>query len=612
MNRKDVLPAVIGGAAVVSAIASVGIEKKSPHIASISSDEGIDAFATRLHRGRMRKLRVGTRVPRSCKMVYIGDESAWSEEPIVDPDSNTVMFRTVSDYHILGYRISISGIVDGTLSCSISEGRPMISFDTEHDIRLTLETEEKMNDRGIVKIGFRGFNWFGRRNDDMFTYYSDSFFEKPATEYNPQLMTLAMNLELAACTEMDDRRRRPDSIKRLLKSMGCTKMHVNDVYSESPTIESTDVAVGSKEWNGYNLIFLVLNGAHYSVEFAANVMLGKEGDHAGFLLSCNEGLETLREFIAANGIIGPTKLLIAGYSRTAAGSNLLGRYLSDAIAEDAVRERIGDIELSQKDLYGLSFETPLCGYYEDGMVRPDDERYDSLWYVTNPDDPVTYVPTAAYGFVRYGRRVILNPDHDPVLNRSMLANIEAYLGKDAVSFHDMARFKTVGGLKSMEELNTGFVQKFFDVLGDRRFYHEEIEDDFVNLVYVGRSNLDVLKDIVKESGGILNIIGTMFRYHDDKDRFREIMTPKVEAVTARYGYEEYTKSIVDSAFQLLGQVDRYCEGNIVKFMKDDYLRCMLLNPTRIFKSHYPTMTLSYLMIDDPDYPRPYVAEEQNE
>ena len=612
MNRKDIVPMVLAGVAVASAAAAAHInDNNSVKIAELNDPSfGAEDFAIELRRGKTREIVVGARVPKSASLIYIGDDDAWSDIPITIQEENTVRFRTESAYHVLEYVFRIDNITEGTLKGKLVNGRPVIEFETEQDISITVESFEEKNPYGIERYFFQGYNWFEHDNDQMFLYYGDSFFDTPSTIYNPKLMTFALNLELAACTELDDISERSASIQQLLREMGCDKIYVNDVYVNKPTIRSTDVAIGSKIYNGYNLIFLILNGAHYTIEFASNVMVGREGDHKGFSLSCDAGMKALREFIAQYAIVGKTKLLITGYSRTAAGANLLCRDVCDAIADGAVEEKIGNIELIQDDVYGLCFETPLCGYYCEGsgMASPISERYRNIWYTTNPDDPVTYVPTKQYGFVRYGNRIILNPYHDDALNSDMLANIRVYVGKRAVSFYNMSKFRGVEGLNHMEDVNIGFVEKFFNALGTREFYHDTVEDDFVKFIFVSRTNRAVLRDIVLEYGGFINFIRDMYDYHNDYPQFVEALSPHVEAATSRYGCEEYSENIVNSIYQILGVIDRYSEGNIIKFLRDRYLRTMIINPGKVVKAHYPAVTLSYLMLEDPDYPKPLIDE----
>ncbi len=610
LNPKEILPKVMESVSAAAEVATNAFDNTANvHITELD-DMGnhIGDFAVKYLSGKLKPLTPDETVPRLAKIVYIGPDRTWSEAPITDAENNTVTFRTVSDYHTLECTLTFRDIINFSLSGSISEGRPEIIFQTLNDFALKIEFKEEKNTQGIERYFFREFNWFREENSDLGMYYGDVYFDTPSTERNPKLMMTALNLELAASTEAEGSQTRSRSIKLLLRDIGCEHVYVNDVYDSDPTIETTDVAIGSKRLDDCTLIFLVLSGAHYTVEFAANVMIGKVGEHTGFALSRDQGLDALREFIEKYGIKGRTKILVTGYSRTAAGSNLLGKYLCDAIAEHAVKRRVGDIDLKQEDLYVFGFETPLCGCYEEdkGMIHPDDPRYDNIWYVTNPDDPVTYVPTDRYGFVRYGKRVILNPDHDPELNRRMLANIEAYYGRDAVPFYDLLRFTRVSNLRYMEDVNKGFVVKFFEALGTRQFYFDSVEKDFVNAVYVATTREQVLRDVVKELGGIKGCLTTLHTYSKDKVKFVEVLRPSVERSAQRYGYGQFSDNLVNSAYQIMDLVERYCDGSITRFLTDKHLQAMLLNANRVVKAHFPSISLAYLMLEDPDYAEPYV------
>ena len=616
LNPKEIFPKVMESVSAAAEVATNAFDNTANvHITELDDiGNHIGDFAVKYLSGKLKPLTGDETVPRLAKIVYIGDDCTWSEAPITDAENNIVTFRTVSDYHTLECKLTFRDIINFSLSGSIFEGRPEIIFQTLNDFALKIEYTEEKNTQGIERYFFREFNWFEEENSDLGMYYGDVYFDRPSTERNPKLMMTALNFELAASTVVEGRHTRSRSIKLLLRDIGCEHVYVNDVYDSDPTIETTDVAIGSKKLDDCTLIFLVLNGAHYTVEFAANVMIGREGEHTGFALSRDQGLDALREFLEKYDIKGRTKILVTGYSRTAAGSNLLGKYLCDAIAEDAVRERIGDIDLVQDDLYVFGFETPLCGYYEkgEGMIPPDDPRYDNIWYVTNPDDPVTYVPTDRYGFVRYGKRIILNPDHDPELNRRMLANIEAYYGRDAVPFYDLFRFTRVSNLRYMEDVNKGFVKKFFEALGTREFYYENVEKDFVNAVYVATTREQVLREVVKELGGIRGCLTTLHTYSKDKEKFVEVLRPPVERSAQKYGCGEFSDNLVNSAYQIMDLVERYCEGSITRFLTDKHLQAMLVNANRVIKAHFPSISLAYLMLEDPDYAEPYYDAHQDE
>ena len=59
-------------------------------------------------------------------------------------------------------------------------------------------------------------------------------------------------------------------------------------------------------------------------------------------------------------------------------------------------------------------------------------------------------------------------------------------------------------------------------------------------------------------------------------------------------------------------VERYCDGSITRFLTDKHLQAMLLNANRVVKAHFPSISLAYLMLEDPDYAEPYFDAHHDE
>ncbi len=460
------------------------------------------------------------------------------------------------------------------------------------------------NEDEVKEYRFWTYEFSLKENVELPVYYADHFFKKPSTEMNSDLMAFALGLELSSGLEAEDR---SSSVLKLLREIGCDNARVNAAFNQETTIYSTDVAIGSKQWKSYTIIFVVLNGAHYNNEAAANVMLGASGNHAGFMIACNAGLDELRSFIKDENITGKTKILITGYSRTAAGANLLAAYISDAIAARRVKQRIGDIKLTKKDCYGFSFETPLCGHYEFGkkMVPPTDSRYDNIWYVTNPDDPVTYVPTKNYNFVRYGHHYLID-SHNEEKRTRMLANARYYFGEKTAKKVDMSKFKKVPltGVQYPSDIFDGYLARFFSTLGTRDHYHEYIESDFVRFVYVMFDSPDLALTILINAGDPISLLKALYSYSDDKEKFDEHFRPLIESSTESHGYGKDSESILNAFYQIAHLVRGYFKDGIASIVTDKYIVSATVNMRILIMSHLPSMTYCYIIQESPYYQIP--------
>ena len=102
-----------------------------------------------------------------------------------------------------------------------------------------------------------------------------------------------------------------------------------------------------------------------------------------FYLAARDILDTQADFLA--GLRNPV-FLVTGHSRGAAVANILGALLTDRFGADNV--------------YAYTFATPRT-------VRGDIPDYLNIFNIINPCDLVTYLPLPQWGFVRFGRDLIL-------------------------------------------------------------------------------------------------------------------------------------------------------------------------------------------------------------
>ncbi len=431
-------------------------------------------------------------------------------------------------------------------------------------------------------------------------YYEDSYFDKKSTEKNPELMSFALCLQLSSGLSADDPKDKPTSVLKLLKDIGCTKVYANDAYYEESTLISLDVAVGAKKYNkDTTLVFLVPNGTHYSTQFASNLLVGASGDHEGFSKAAVTALYTLKDFIKSEGITGNVKLLVTGYSRSAAATNILTAFISDSIVNGTVKEDIGNINLTIDSVYGFCFETPFCGYIDEGDVGPTDSRYDNIWYTVNPADLVTYVPPESYGFVRYGHMVTI-PSEDmekKAIMEKIASKIYSKATADVITLPEfVVMFDDVA---SPHKMVKGLVVLFFKVVGDRDYYSENIEPYMVTALYSLMCHPGMFADIVDELGGYIEMVTVVYTKCDTPE-FDDYVKPAISVVTEKYGCEEDTDNIVNALKQIGLAAKRLIDPELLT----DHSLLTLPWPKNYkypITSHYPAMTFGYVVQEDPHY-----------
>ena len=595
MKTGHILITVIAAIAVVSLASLIFFSASGPvAVESVTDNDGqLDQFSFLDSNDKETPIVKDAKVKGTARIAYTGDLTGWSDKVKVQKASGVVIFGITINEIPYEYIFRFGGIDHDSLNGYLKDGIPMIEADANKGFSIELLRYDHRQYTDVQKYEFRTFERQMGDNHQLPTYYGDSFFDKPSTERNMDLLAFALCLEMSSGFSSDERY---ESVIKLLRDIGCANAIPNETYHEKATMTSTDVAIGSKQYGDYTVIFLVMNGAKYSAEFATNVMLGESGDHVGFCMVRDEGLKVLKEFIKDNGITGKTKIMVTGYSRTGAGSNLVGAYISDAIAEGRIDEEFGNITLEQKDFYCFSFETPLCGYYEEGKnyISPTDPRYDNIWYVVNDDDLVTYVPPKAYGFVRYGHQ-ITNYAHDPVKSTGMLDTVARYYTKEVAEKIDMSAFNSIGGFTYMSDFVDGFSEKFFSSLGTREYYYENVEYDFARFIYAAWTNGDLLNDIIEEYGGPIVFVSDLYLYTDEESVFINHFRPAIAAATEKYDCEEFTDNILNSFYQISELVKRYSDDDMYSMLTDEYLLSMIANSNLLLMSHMLVMNYGYVV-----------------
>ncbi len=165
----------------------------------------------------------------------------------------------------------------------------------------------------------------------------------------------------------------------------------------------------------YNLVLLGIRGGNYELEWCSNFTAGTSGNHEGFQEAAEAAERFLKCHIDGFGLTGPTKILINGYSRGGAVTNLTAgnivKYaidhgaakISDEEGYDVSSFFGGSIKVRQCDLYGYGYEVPagLLAESNDDLTSAKRD-YGNIHNIINPCDPIPKVMPADWNFTRYG------------------------------------------------------------------------------------------------------------------------------------------------------------------------------------------------------------------
>lgn len=256
-------------------------------------------------------------------------------------------------------------------------------------------------------------------------YFNQSFFETSAMEYDPHMATFACCLALSSFSAnyggKSDYSHKYHNAEWFFTQLKCESGVIvpNDGFQKRPEQDTIGVICAHRpilvNKERYNLVMLGIRGAGYELEWCSNLKPGKEGNHQGFSEAASKTVEFLKGYIQSQGLTGKTKVLIAGFSRAAATTNMTaGAIINEAISSGASIEKEENgyvldslfenkINISQKDLYAYCFEAPAGVYAPtDADKQTMKTRYKNIHSIINPCDLVPFVMPTEWNFVRYG------------------------------------------------------------------------------------------------------------------------------------------------------------------------------------------------------------------
>jgi hypothetical protein len=357
------------------------------------------------------------------------------------------------------------------------------------------------------------------------------------------------------------------------------------------------VAAASKaiKINGtpYTLIALPIRGGGYESEWADNFTVGTDADHEGFAESAIQVVDFLTDYINEKHIAGNVAVWLTGYSRAAAVANIASARLDEAGTYKVV---------------AYTFETPLCAQSASGT---DMEIYSNIFNIVNPNDLVSKVAPAAWGFSRYGVDKMLpvndNSDFgdmwtqfqrmDPVaavtylFGKFQLKELDWKVDKDGNKYPaivDAASNMSQGDFLDIiiKELATQYI-------GSRGSYVDEYQEpvrDLAGLAYMDEDKRRAFA--LTASNGILSLL---------KDNSGHIadLGPRIEA-----SLEQSLKTagvMVDTA-KATGNLSKI-SGILASFANDhpEQAVTFLANLPVILSEHSSDVCMAWLRSEDPNY-----------
>ncbi len=232
--------------------------------------------------------------------------------------------------------------------------------------------------------------------------YDDEWFLQDARTLDPNLRMISLVMAMSGFPSVvGGEHNQYKNAKAFMEKVGFTDFEVNEDYKKKPSKHTLGIFAARKEANvngeDITIVALGFRGAAYGLEWYENTILGKEGPARGFMGATDRTYKFLTDYLVAHVMkegmdllsadVSRTgkkiKLWIAGYSRSAAVANLLGKVVVD---------RLGD----EKNTFVYTFECPKAATFD------DNREYKNIHNCINPVDFVPLIIPNVWGFARCG------------------------------------------------------------------------------------------------------------------------------------------------------------------------------------------------------------------
>ncbi len=475
------------------------------------------------------------------------------------------------------------------------------------------------------------FSYFSQADSTTTCYYTNDYFSESAYIYNQSLATMSLSLAFSAFGSIDgeegDYTQKSSNARELLEKIGVPSenIEVNSWFNVKPTEDSAAVVAGNMPIKvnneEYTLVAIAVRGAGYEKEWASNFTIGTVGQHQGFSEGKEIVLDFLKEYFKNQDISGNVKLWITGYSRGAAIANLVSGAIDDGEVLD------DDITYTLDDVYAYTFETPA------GALTVDVEgvsKYENIFNIINPNDPVPFVAPVDMGFGRYGVDIYTpTAESDPESYESYKARmLEFYFDFEGVTTYTVDDFQMKKlGLKNwlpggqpieyiVDDTENDYSQNVFlsnyvsilakEFIVDRETYLSYYENEIREIcsVMFGCSGeqqkifLDAFIAQAQANWGALAwsyVINAVNPWGKEEDALKMISDWLKTAINEA-GITDYDEAVIDSAGISLGDLMLALVTS-----HPNYFSTAVMNAEKLAEAHFPELCFAWMKSLDSNY-----------
>lgn len=447
--------------------------------------------------------------------------------------------------------------------------------------------------------------------------YSDGYFTDTAYNYRQDLATATMAMCLAAGNVADPERftEGPANLIDFFDQIGFEDFEANEDFVTRPGRNTFGVGIANKEivvdGEKYTIIAIGLRGCGYYAEWAGDLNVGLSGDHEGFAICRDTALAFLKEYLAKHTEIeGKIKIWCTGYSRGAAGANMLGGAIDDMIVGGEPLAK--NVSLSLDDVYIYTFEAPMGAH----ISKINSNVYNNIHNVVNYNDLVVKVVPESLEMGRYGvDHYMPTSDFDANYDELKDNMLEVFS-----TFENAGEYR-IDNFKYVTVTPGATIDKIIASVKGDKMTQGEFLDHLVDVLF---EELGSREDIYAMQGGLQELLVVLIGTYPDqwdtvkasladnaKDNFKELVYNLING--NENSAVEVVANIILKSLSEAGITDvdaaqvKTIAVDLVKFAMPlamsypDEIATLLYNVVGIMSAHYGELGMSWMLTLPEDY-----------
>lgn len=510
----------------------------------------------------------------------------------------------------------------------------LVGCGTNYDDNSSGSSSEKEEEKSVPISGEVTYPTIGGQTQKIKYSYNEDVFKTESVNYSQEIRDLAFSLNLSSFSVSSDYEEADMQPFQVATALG----YKDPYYSFDEEIDDCTVFFAHKpvtiSRTNYDILLVLINGWSYKRGWASNFTIGESGDHEGFIISADNVEQKILSYMNDKQMDAcNTKILITGYSRAAAVSNIISGHIDEAIAGFGPLKDTTFKNFDYKNLYAYTFATP-AGILSETRARLENQN--NIFNFILGNDVVPYVAPSkevttegsGWDFVRYGTDYYLDNAEESVYNKAQEVfdsyEISSYEYKAAIKVNPKNISFSDGTLSfvDMEDgepiVVTELYKNFFKGLTSSEEFYGDVTrtklnecKDAVRWLLVFAFSLDevtrtALLEAIKSQFSNLGIIKILAIVTEIKG---------AEKPTAETTSEDYptVKSFLESIFDEAGIIDEttikdlndnipyilYLLSKVVTYTLNDivnfrYIGTLIGNISSTFVSHFPDVYRAWI------------------